>query len=178
MVLQEQHEESIFKYFWRILCNFLEVVFLWKQFRQYLLHRAQFLTLRNICSVWQCVFHCQPFKTSSTGFPFMPNLKFWSTWSTWSTIKHSNVLLCELSIFQPGRAWSAGQGVHLAVFLRGARYFTELSFAFSRRREVGLHTGLGKTSCDAKTYCKFLFNSLNTAYRVEICFTLTPQFFL
>lgn len=39
------------------------------------------------------------------------------------------------------------------------------------------HMGLEKHSCDAKTYCTFLFNSLDTAYRTEISFTLTAQFY-
>lgn len=71
-----------------------------------------------------------------------------------------------------------GVELHLAIFLRGVkRYFTELPSAFSEtQNSVYKHRELGKHLFDAKTYCKFLFNSLNAAYRVEISFTLTPQF--
>lgn len=58
------------------------------------------------------------------------------------------------------------------------KYSTELSSVFSKTQSlVYKYMGLGKHSWDAKIYCKFLFNSLDTAYRAEISFTLTPQFY-
>lgn len=67
----------------------------------------------------------------------------------------------------------------LAVF-HSSVYFRAFFCILRSSKEQNLvyeHMGLEKHSCDAKTYCTFLFNSLDTAYRTEISFTLTAQFY-
>lgn len=155
-------------------------MFLWKQFRQYLLHR----TVSDFTQYLLTLATHFPLSAFQNQHHWLPFYAWSGALRSWDTIKHPNTSLCELGIFQSGKAWSAKHGSApwrvpegAEVFHSGLRYFTELSSAFSKSAEVGLHRVLGKHSCDAKTYCKFLFNILNTAYRVEISFTLTPQFY-